>query len=152
MKEKIITTGSSGQLGKSLTISFLVFEIIAYLFILLFVYAAWSKIGDFGSFSKAFIHSDYIGQHSKLLAIAILVAEIGISILLIIPATRRMGLLAALLLLLLFTGYLVLMFLKGNEMPCGCGGIISSMSWSQHLWFNSGCILVALFALLLNKK
>ena len=35
--------------------------------------------------------------------------------------------------------------------PCSCGGIVSALSWTQHLILNIGLTLACLFAML-NEK
>jgi len=44
------------------------------------------------------------------------------------------------------------MLLSGQHLPCTCGGIISKMSWKQHLGFNALFILVGLIGIIKTKK
>jgi putative oxidoreductase len=37
-------------------------------------------------------------------------------------------------------------------LPCSCGGVISSMSWKQHLVFNVHCIAINIVAINLFKR
>jgi hypothetical protein len=42
-----------------------------------------------------------------------------------------------------FTGYIGFMLLSNIELPCSCGGVISSLSWKNHLVFNILFLLLA---------
>lgn len=114
----------------------LAIEIITYLFVLLFIYTAASKIMTFESFINVLGHSPLIQGHNRLIAWAIVSVEIGISIMLIIPQSRKIGLYGSFSLMTLFTIYLIYMVTSGVQLPCYCGGVVSAMTWTQHVWFN----------------
>jgi hypothetical protein len=76
------------------------------------------------------------GRGAGVVAILLPLAELLIALLLIFERTRLYGLWASLFLLVLFTGYLGYMILLMPHLPCSCGGVIGSMSWSVHLVFN----------------
>lgn len=116
----------------------------AYLLLTLFMYTAASKLLTIKKFSSALAKSPLIGQFSTFTAWAIPLTEILIGILLIVAATRKTGLYASLGLMCLFTIYLSYMVLSGSKLPCHCGGVINSMTWQQHIWFNIAFVLLAL--------
>lgn len=127
-------------------------DITVYLFIVLFMYTAASKLLTIQSFASTLAKSPLIGSLNFVVAWSIPLIEIIISIVLIFPSVRKNGMYAALLLMAVFTLYLVYMVFSGNELPCHCGGVISSMTWQQHIWFNLGFIALAVTGLATQKK
>lgn len=129
-------------------------EGISYLFVALFVYTASSKLMNLTAFDKVLSRSPLIAHFNELVAWVIPLIEILIAVLLIIPLTKRMGLYAALGLMVIFTGYLGYMILSmtSQELPCSCGGVISLLSWQQHVWFNLGFIGLGIIGLILYRK
>lgn len=113
----------------------LVIEIICFLLILLFVYAALSKLFDYASFKNQLRLSPYLSSIS-MVAWIIPVLELLTILMLIFSATRLIGLYTCFFLLLAFTIYITLMLLFTKHLPCSCGGVIKLLSWKQHLLFN----------------
>lgn len=130
----------------------IIFEVITYLFVLLFVYTAYSKFTTIDSFAIILGRSPLTGAFSTLIAWMIPITESLIAIALIIPITKRVGLYASLFLILSFTGFLVYGILSGSKLPCHCGGVINSFSWREHIWFNIAFIFLAIYGLILYKK
>lgn len=130
----------------------IIVDIIAYLFVGLFIYTAASKIMTYDNFSGVLHRSVLIESYSSTIAWLVPTIEIIISALLIIPFTKKIGLIASLGLMILFTVYLIYMVNSGSKLSCTCGGFISTLSWREHIWFNIGLIILALLGLKLNKK
>lgn len=114
----------------------LLVNLIVYAFVLLFVYTAASKFQTFQSFKEVLSMSPLIGKYYWVFSWLIPVVEVIISLLLCFQKTRKKGLFCALILMLVFTTYLIYMVFSGSTLPCHCGGVISAMSWKQHIWFN----------------
>src|SRR5690606_20993862 len=38
-----------------------------------------------------------------------------------------------------------------DKRPCGCGSVISGLTWEQHLWFNIGFLLISIAGLWLTR-
>jgi putative oxidoreductase len=129
-----------------------VIEIIAALFILLFVYTATSKFFEFASFKYVLSKSPLIGNMAPAVAWGLPIVELLISLLLFIPRTRRLGLWASFGIMVLFTGYLGYMIYFTPDRPCSCGGVLKQMTWKQHLVFNIGFTLLALLGLWLQRR
>ena len=125
---------------------------IAYLFIVLFMYTAASKFMDPKSFASVLNKSPLMAGYGSIFAFTIPSVELMVSISLSIAASRKLGLYASLILMTLFTLYLVFMVFSGSKLPCHCGGVISTMSWQDHIWFNLGFTLFAITALALHPK
>lgn len=125
-------------------------ELICLLFVILFVYAAVSKLAEFQNFRAQLGQSPLISAYTGLLSIAVPVLEILIAVLLVIPKLRIIGILSAVSLMILFTFYIVIILNLSSFIPCSCGGILENMGWTDHLIFNTFFVLLGLWALLLS--
>ncbi|SEA49763.1 MauE/DoxX family redox-associated membrane protein [Pedobacter hartonius] len=130
----------------------IIVEKTVYSFIILFIYTATSKIQSFESFELVLSKSVLIGKYSTLVAWTVPSLEILISALLIVPVTRRLGLFSSLAIMLVFTIYLIYMINSGSQLICTCGGVLSSLTWKQHIWFNAVFIVLALTGVKLYKS
>jgi uncharacterized membrane protein YphA (DoxX/SURF4 family) len=127
-------------------------EIISLLFVLLFLYTAVYKIIDFSNFRAVIGQSPLITRFAPYLAVGVPVAEIVISLLLVLPRWRIIGLCASFALMLVFTFYIIILLNLHTHLPCSCGGIIQEMNWQQHLVFNIFFLILALTGIALYKK
>jgi uncharacterized membrane protein YphA (DoxX/SURF4 family) len=125
---------------------------IRLLCIFLFLYTAYAKIIDHDRFLKGLTKVAIISGIAGFLSWVVPVAEIIVSILLIIPQFARLGLYIFTGLLILFSGYILSMLLWAKHLPCNCGGAIEKLSWTQHLWFNAAFIALAILALQLGNS
>ena len=117
------------------------------LLILLFTYTALSKLSGYEKFVLLLHESPLIHKGADTIAWLLPVTELIVVLLLFFEHTRRIGLYASLLLLVLFTLYLLYMVLFVADLPCSCGGVLSRMSWQQHILFNLFFIIVNLIAI-----
>jgi len=125
-------------------------EIISIFFILLFIYAAISKLTDFQKFKVQLGQSPLLAPVVKPVTWMVPGIEITIVILLIIKKTQLKGLFMSFGLMVMFTGYIITILNFSEYIPCSCGGILQNMSWKQHLLFNLifvvlGCIGVLIY-------
>lgn len=127
-------------------------NIISYTLIFLFVYTAASKIAGHNQFEYTLGDIPLIGKFKGLLAWFIPAIELAISILLVIPGTKRIGLLLSGILLVVFTVFIGAMLLSKEKLPCSCGGVVQQLSWQQHLVFNIFFILLAFTAFQFSKR
>ena len=130
----------------------LVIDLAVYSHILLFFYTAFSKLITYPSFLKVLSDLPVIGQWHELMALTVIFSEILFGLLLIFPASRIRGLWCALSLMILFTLYLGYHIAVKSKLPCSCGGVISGLSWPQHVIFNIGFILLGVAGILADKK
>lgn len=128
----------------------LVVDIISALLILLFVYAALSKLLEFETFRFQLQKSPYVKDMANILVWTVPTTEIVISLALAIQRYRHIGMYAAFFLMLLFTGYIYTILHFSYYVPCSCGGVLSEMSWNEHLLFNIVFTLLALVGILLT--
>jgi uncharacterized membrane protein YphA (DoxX/SURF4 family) len=118
-------------------------DIICFLFIGMFIYAATSKWFDFSMFKIQMSRQPLNRSLISVLIWAIPFSEVIVSILMMIPKKRHIGLRIATGMMLIFTGYILLGQLHYfGEIPCSCGGVISNFTWNQHLIFNLFFVLI----------
>jgi hypothetical protein len=120
--------------------------------VFLFTYTASSKLAGFATFYAQLKHYPVLQYLPRFWAMAIPLAELLVAGLLLFNTTRLYGLLCALLLLVLFTCYLAVMVSTQTNLPCSCGGVISTLSWQQHIIFNLGCIVLCIISLRFTLK
>ncbi|MDP9078832.1 MAG: hypothetical protein M3O71_15490 [Bacteroidota bacterium] len=118
------------------------------LLILLFVYAAASKLLAFDDFRGQLYNQTFPHGLAEVLVYALPAAELAAVACLLLPRLQLTGLVLSLDLLLLFTGYIALVLLHFWErVPCSCGGILSHMGWGTHLVFNCLFLVINLIAI-----
>ncbi|HEY1025119.1 MAG TPA: MauE/DoxX family redox-associated membrane protein [Sphingobacteriaceae bacterium] len=118
------------------------------LLILLWVYAALSKLIDYEESREQMLNQMFPARMAEVLVWAVPVTELMVVGLLIFPKTVRAGLLASLLLLFQFTVYIsIVMTGIVGWIPCSCGGVLEQMTWGQHLLFNLFFLALTLVAI-----
>ena len=121
---------------------------IAYLYALLFTYAAFAKMFDYENFRVQLGQSPLLSAFASWIAIAVPVGELLITILLLYPKYRLLGLYCSFVLMTMFTAYIYIILNYSAFVPCSCGGILEKMTWSQHLVFNIVFVTLALIGVL----
>ena len=123
---------------------------ICLMYVLLFVYAATSKLLDFENFRIQLGQSPLLSSFARWILFAVPILEIIIAILLLTQKFRLIGLFAAYTLMILFTAYIYIILNYSASVPCSCGGIIQKMTWSEHLIFNLFFVLLAGIAIVVT--
>lgn len=120
-------------------------ELCSILLAFLFFYSGIVKLYDWKA-SKLAMFNQVIPEWSILpLTYSLPFLEILLAILLLLPSYRFWGFLGTTILLSLFTGYVAFVWLGfADRVPCSCGGVISSLTWGQHLIFNLSFLLICL--------
>lgn len=134
-----------------------IIEIVSLLYILLFVYAAVSKLIDFENFQVQLGQSPLISSFAGPVSYLVPLIEIAISLFLAIPRWRKIGFYCGFTLMVLFSAYIFIMITYSPVVPCSCGGILEKMGWTAHLYFNLGFVLLGGLGIFiieesLNKK
>lgn len=130
----------------------LIINIISLLFILLFVYAATSKLLDFETFQIQLAQSPLLSAYAGMVSVLVPSIEILIALLLLIPQFRVRVLYGAFTLMVLFTTYIFIILNFSDFIPCSCGGVLEKLSWTQHLIFNVVFILLVIVAIFSNSN
>lgn len=116
---------------------------ISLFFILLFIYAATSKMFDFENFQVQLAQSPLLSAYAGLISYAVILIEVVIAGLLLFKGARLWGLYATFALMTAFSMYIYLILNYSDFVPCSCGGILEKMSWTQHFVFNVVGVVVA---------
>jgi len=127
-------------------------DIVSYAYVLLFLYAATSKLMDYDNSEMQMSKSPIITAYASILVWLVPALEILISILIAIPKTAMTGLLMALGLMCAFTGYIYTILNYSDFIPCSCGGVLAMMGWRTHMAFNIAFIIMAIIAILLKAE
>jgi hypothetical protein len=116
--------------------------------IILWIYTGVSKLLDFPMFAHQLDMQNLPEWLTGTLKYTIPTAEILTALLLCSGSTLRYGLMLSTLMILGFTIYTI-MVLTGffPKVPCSCGGVISTLSWKDHLTFNLFFLTINLTAL-----
>lgn len=131
----------------------LFFHAVCLLFIAMFMYAAVSKWMEFNVFVSQMHKQPFPPQFLPMLVWGIPFTEILVSLLLSLDQTRFLGLKIATGMMILFTGYIILIQLRYfGKIPCSCGGAIVQFTWIQHLYFNLFFVAAGVTALLLIRR
>ncbi|MES2060462.1 MAG: MauE/DoxX family redox-associated membrane protein [Bacteroidota bacterium] len=133
-------------------------QICLLLLCLLFVYTSASKFLDNDKFvfQMRLAPVPLMKIAAPVLGWLVPAVEFTLSIVLavgmFVPSIKIKALKASAFLLVAFEIYIIIMLLSGSHLPCTCGGIISTMGWKQHLFFNAFFILAAYFSIKYLKK
>lgn len=126
-------------------------DICAFALIFLFVYTASAKLFRRQLFEIQLERFPWVSHLSALLAWAVPSVELIVAGLLLMGPVRKAGFYAALTLMSVFTLYLALMLGSEQHLPCSCGGVVSWMTWKQHLVFNTFFIGIAIAGLVYSS-
>lgn len=129
-----------------------IIETIIVLDIVLFLYTGISKIMEYNEFKEQLADSPIFGFVSTPVALLLPWVEFAVVLMLIVPRWRLKGFYATLAMMILFTAYIIGLFIINKELPCSCGGVFALLSWEQHLVFNGFFILLNALAIRLQKR
>jgi hypothetical protein len=111
-------------------------DIISALFVVLFVYAAVTKLIDYGKFRVQVGQSPLLTAFAGTVAWLVPAVEIIVAAMLTVLRFRLSGLYASFGLMVMFTAYIVVITQFSEYVPCSCGGVLEKLSWNEHLVFN----------------
>lgn len=124
-------------------------EIICILYVLLFTYAAASKLLDYEQFQVQLGQSPVLSAYAHLIVWAVPLSEIIISLMLFVDRFRLIGLYIAFFLMVMFTAYIIIILNFSDYVPCSCGGVLEKLGWTEHLIFNIAFIALAFIGILI---
>jgi putative oxidoreductase len=131
---------------------------VSVLLLLLFIYSATSKFLEYDKFvfQMKLAPVPLMNWSAPVLGWLIPAIEtflvIGLAAGMFHLVIQVKTLYASVILLFVFEFYISAMLLSGLELPCTCGGIISQMSWWQHLLFNAFFIITGVFSIRYSQK
>jgi hypothetical protein len=127
-------------------------DIIAFFFMVLFVYTGVAKLTEIHLFKDQLSSSPFLGPLAGIVTWALPVGEIFLALGLTITKLRLKALYATLGLMSLFTVYVVVLLVIDDHLSCSCGGIIEELSPKQHVLFNSTCVILSAVAIGLERR
>lgn len=123
------------------------------LLLLLWVPVSIDKIIDFAAFKSGILRQPFSDNLGYILIYTLPLLEIMVVIATLIERYRKAGLMVSTLLMIAFTGYIAVALLGAWEkLPCGCGSVISGMTWMQHFFFNLLFLFLSIWGLYLWYK
>lgn len=128
------------------TLQIVFIESTVALFIFLFVYTGVNKLFDYSAFRVVLSKSPLLSFASSFIAWFLPVIELIVSLMLLMPFTRKFGLLISTSLMATFTFYLAYMIFFTPNLPCSCGGILKNLNWTEHLILNIVLLAMAFTA------
>ena len=130
----------------------LITDIISASLMLLLLYTAVSKLLNYESFKSVLIMSPFLRPFAGIIAWLLPAAEIVIVILLFFQKTRLKGLYVSFITIAIFTVYITCMVIFTPRLPCNCGGVLKSLTWTQHIFFNLFILLLTVTGIVLYRK
>ncbi|MBV8255992.1 MAG: hypothetical protein JO154_25580 [Chitinophaga sp.] len=129
-----------------------IIEIISFLVAAMFLYTGIMKLREYDVFKWVISSSPLLHSVAPVVARVVPILEVVVALMLVIPATRVKGLYIAFAMMVAFTIYIAVLLTMASKLPCSCGGVLESMSWSQHLVFNILVTLLLGLCLWFNKQ
>ena len=126
--------------------------LFSILLTILFVYTSVSKLMHLDTFQLRVERMPYIASYATLISWIVPFLELVIAGLLWFPRYRLLALYSSLVLLGVFTSYIIAVLTYSESIPCSCGGVISALGWRDHILLNSSFMVLALLGILWSKS
>ncbi|MDX3914533.1 MULTISPECIES: MauE/DoxX family redox-associated membrane protein [Olivibacter] len=126
--------------------------ILTTLLTLLWAVTAGIKLRDYKTFKNQMDLQPLLPFLKGTTKLILIPSELLAALLLVLEKTRRFGLKMSLWLLVIFSGYIIFLFITQPHLPCACGAPFKQLSWWQHLLFNCTFIALNIWALILYRK
>ncbi len=125
---------------------------LTILLLCLWIPVSIDKLLNFEIFRNGILRQPFSDNLGYALIFILPVSEVFTVVLLLLPKHRFYGFLLSSLLMTAFTAYIG-MALAGawDELPCGCGSVISGLSWKQHFFFNLFFLLISGYGLYITN-
>lgn len=128
-------------------------EVIVALLILLWVYTAISKWGNHQAFYRQLSWNPTTSGYQDILFYLLPGVELLAVWFLLFKPIRIYGLWLSAVLMLVFTVYVFyVIYINPTKATCTCGGVLSIMTWKQHLAFNISYLLLCCTGIYLHHK
>ena len=102
-------------------------EVICFLYILLFVYAAVNKLLDFENFQVQLAQSPLLSAFAGPISYTVIAVEVVIALMLCFQKSKKAGLYAGFSLMVMFTGYIVIILKYSPFIPCSCANLYTQV-------------------------
>lgn len=127
--------------------------IVSILLIIMWAYAAVSKLLDLQNFKQALATQVFPVWMGKILVWVLPIAELGIAGLLLFQKTQLLGMYASFGLMLLFTLYVGgAVYNIYERYPCACGGLFAKLGWKKHFRLNIFLTMISIIGIILLES
>lgn len=128
-------------------------ESLVCILIMIFAYTTARQLGRFNDFRLSLGAQPLNDSFRIFLLYAIPAAQVMVILLLVVPIFRQYGLLLSLVLLAVYTAYIILVLTNYyGRKPCSCAGAIKNLTWNSHLYFNLTLVIFNLLALYFHRQ
>ncbi|WP_313157313.1 MauE/DoxX family redox-associated membrane protein [Sphingobacterium multivorum] len=129
-----------------------VLQVLTFALLCLWIYVGSKKVFTYAEFRASMIRQPFADQYGIMLSYILPAVELATGILFIFEGTKRVGFWSTLLLMFVFSGYVILALRDTwGSIPCDC--ILEfPISWKTHLWVNGLIIIACVVGLLLDRK
>lgn len=127
-------------------------EVISFLFVVLFTYAAANKLVDYQKFAVQIGLSPLLTSFGDYIPWMVISIEFIISFFLLVPHYRIYALFAAFSLMTMFTAYIASILKYSSFVPCSCGGVLETLGWTEHLIFDACFVVLAVTGIILQAQ
>lgn len=117
-------------------------RVICSFFMLLFTYAALSKVLEFGEFQIQLAQSPLLSAYAEAVSYGVIGAELITVFLFCFERSKITALYLSTGIMAAFTVYIYLILNFSDFVPCSCGGILEELGWTEHLIFNIACVIL----------
>ncbi|HEY0740318.1 MAG TPA: MauE/DoxX family redox-associated membrane protein [Chryseosolibacter sp.] len=130
----------------------IILEVARLTIIVVFCYAAVSKLLDFPRFTIQVSQSPLLTGFGDVIPATVIASEMIVCVLLVMNRTRLAGFCLAYTIMVAFTAYIIVILNFSPFIPCSCGGILEKLNWNEHLIFNVVLTAFALTAMVLQTR
>lgn len=124
---------------------------ISLFFVLLWSYAAISKIIVFRNFRSQLGQSPGLEAYAGLVASGLIFLQLLAIGMICYRSYRLLGLWMTFGIVTVFTGYNGFILMDSNNLPCTCIGLFEKMTWKGNLNLNMGLMITALVGIISMK-
>ncbi|MDR6783770.1 hypothetical protein ABIE26_002841 [Pedobacter africanus] len=125
-------------------------ELICWAFFILYVYAAASKLMAYDKFVVQIGQSVMLTPYAGVLVWLVPFIELVLAVMVQFNRFRLWGLYGSFGLMVMFTGYIVIVLHFMEDVPCSCGGILERLGWEAHLVFNISFMILGIIGIVLQ--
>lgn len=118
-------------------------------YVFLFAYTGYSKLLDHVPFTRGIARVPVLGHFPEAIGWGVPILELVLALGMVVPKERvqRVSFGISVILMAIFTLYLLLMVSLVKEKLCHCGGVIGSLGWTEHLMFNTAILALGIWSI-----
>lgn len=118
-------------------------------YVFLFAYTGYSKLLDHVPFTRGIARVPVLGHFPEAIGWGVPILELVLALGMVVPKERvqRVSFGISVILMAIFTLYLLLMVSLVKEKLCHCGGVIGSLGWTEHLMFNAAILALGIWSI-----